>query len=175
MAKAKPAAWANKITRYGEEAPDQLLANPANFRIHPKAQQDALTGALNDLGWLAPVIVNETTGHVIDGHLRIELAISHGDKTIPVAYVQLSEAEEAEALATFDPIGALAATDKEKLAQLLEDVASGEAAVQAMLSDLAQQNGLLPPDGVTFPEYDEDAADDVEYIICPKCSEKIPK
>ncbi len=31
--------------RSGEEAPDQLLANPANWRIHPKAQQDALAGA----------------------------------------------------------------------------------------------------------------------------------
>jgi len=29
--------WRNRITGSGEEAPDQLLANPANWRIHPKA------------------------------------------------------------------------------------------------------------------------------------------
>jgi hypothetical protein len=39
-------AWRNRITGSGQEAPDQLLANPANWRIHPKAQQDALAGAL---------------------------------------------------------------------------------------------------------------------------------
>ena len=37
--------WRNRITGSGEEAPDQLLANPANWRTHPKAQQDALAGA----------------------------------------------------------------------------------------------------------------------------------
>ena len=35
---APPSAWRNRITGSGEEAPDQLLANPANWRIHPKAQ-----------------------------------------------------------------------------------------------------------------------------------------
>ena len=40
------ATWRNRIIGSGEEAPDQLLANPANWRIHPKAQQDALAGAL---------------------------------------------------------------------------------------------------------------------------------
>ncbi len=30
------APWRNRITGSGEEAPDQLLANPANWRIHPK-------------------------------------------------------------------------------------------------------------------------------------------
>ena len=48
MTTTKPAAaasttpWRNRITGSGEEAPDQLLANPANWRLHPKAQQDAL-------------------------------------------------------------------------------------------------------------------------------------
>lgn len=134
--------WRNSIARYGEEAPEQLLAHPRNFRIHPKNQQQALEGALNDLGWLAPVVVNETTQHVIDGHLRIELAISRGEKSVPVAYVNLSEAEEVEALLTFDPIGAMAATDKANLDALLRDVATGEAAVQAMLSELAKDAGL---------------------------------
>ena len=50
---APTAAWRNRITGSGEEAPDQLLANPANWRIHPKAQQDALAGAL-DAGRLGP-------------------------------------------------------------------------------------------------------------------------
>lgn len=136
------AGWRNSIVRYGGESPDQLLANPLNFRIHPKTQQMALEGAINDLGWLAPVIVNEVTGHVIDGHLRVELALSRGEASVPVAYVHLTEAQEAEALATFDPIGNMAIPDKAKLDQLLRDVETGDAAVMQMLSDLAKASGL---------------------------------
>ena len=33
--------------------------------------------------------------------------------------------------------------------------------------------GLELPE--SWPEYDEDIADDVEYIICPHCGEKFPK
>jgi len=33
---APTTGWRNRITGSGEEAPDQLLANPANWRIHPK-------------------------------------------------------------------------------------------------------------------------------------------
>lgn len=42
VADAPPVAsgWRNRIAGYGEEAPGVLLANPRNWRIHPKAQQD---------------------------------------------------------------------------------------------------------------------------------------
>jgi hypothetical protein len=139
---AKQAAWRNRIVGHGEEAPDQLLANPKNWRIHPKGQQDALAGVLSDVGWVQPVLVNKQTGFVVDGHLRVQMAISHGDKAIPVTYVDLTEAEEAEILATFDPLGAMAAADKEQLDGLLREVQSGEAAVQQMLADLSAQYGL---------------------------------
>lgn len=76
--------WRSRIIGHGEEAPDQLLANPRNWRIHPKAQQDALTDALDQVGWVQDIIVNQRTGHVIDGHLRISLAISQQEKTVPM-------------------------------------------------------------------------------------------
>ena len=39
------------IIGHGWENADQLLAHPSNPRIHPKAQQDALKGSLDTLGW----------------------------------------------------------------------------------------------------------------------------
>ena len=74
--------------------PDQLLANPANFRVHPKAQQEALAGVLDQVGWVQNVLVNQRTGHVVDGHLRVGLAISRGEPSVPVLYVDLSPDEE---------------------------------------------------------------------------------
>lgn len=138
--KPKPDAWRNRIIGHGEEAPDQLLANPANWRIHPKAQQDALAGVLSQVGWVQDVIVNQQTGHVVDGHLRVSLAISRKEPSIPVVYVDLSPEEEALVLATLDPLAAMAAADKEKLDTLLREVSTGDAALQQMLSELAAQN-----------------------------------
>jgi hypothetical protein len=128
MATAAREGWRSRIVGHGEEAPDQLLANPANWRIHPKPQQDALAGVLDQIGWVQDVIVNRATGHVIDGHLR-----------------ELEPSEEALILATIDPLAAMAATDREQLAALLEDVSTGDAALQAMLDQLAQDAGLVPP------------------------------
>ena len=48
--------WRNRIVGSGEEAPDQLVANPANWRTHPPEQQRALAGALGEVGWVAQVI-----------------------------------------------------------------------------------------------------------------------
>jgi DNA modification methylase len=134
--------WRSRIVGHGEEAPDQLLANPLNFRIHPKPQQDALAGVLSEVGWVQDVIVNQQTGHVIDGHLRVSLAIGRREPSIPVVYVDLDEAEEKLILATIDPLSAMAATDAEKLDELLREVSTGDAAVQQMLSGLAQDAGL---------------------------------
>lgn len=166
--------WKNRIVGHDNVAVDQLLANPHNWRVHPKAQQDALAGAIEEVGYIRSVTVNQRTGHVIDGHLRIMLAMRQGVETIPVEYVDLSEEEELEALATLDPIAAMAVADKEKLDALLREVRSGDTAVQVMLAELAEEAGIVPPN-VEFKEYDESVADEVEYITCPECGHKWPK
>jgi hypothetical protein len=138
--------WRNRITGTGEEAPDQLLANPRNWRIHPQHQQDALAGVLDEVGWVQQVIVNQRTGHLVDGHLRVSLAERRGESSVPVVYVDLSETEEAEILATLDPLAGLAVADNEKLSELLEDVSTADAAVMEMLGELAPVDVLENPD-----------------------------
>lgn len=146
--------WRNRITGSGEEAPDQLLANPANWRIHPKAQQDALAGALDAVGWVGQVLVNQNTGFVVDGHARIALDLSRGEPSVPVLYVDLSPEEEALVLATLDPIGAMAGRDEEKLKALLAEVTVDDAGLLALLGDLGggePKAGLTDPDEVPEP------------------------
>jgi DNA modification methylase len=143
------AAWHNRITGSGEEAPDQLLANPANWRIHPKAQQDALAGALDQVGWVQQVLVNQRSGFVVDGHARVALAMTRGETTVPVLYVDLDPAEEALVLATLDPISAMATSDDLKLRELLTDVTVDDAGLAALLARLAPADlkvGLTDPD-----------------------------
>ena len=117
----KQIPWENKIVGSGTEDPNQLLANPFNFRNHPKEQKEALTGVLNEIGWIQDVIVNRITGHIIDGHLRVELAMQKGEP-VPVKYVELTEKQERIALASIDPIGALAEQDQAMLDDLLDEI-----------------------------------------------------
>ena len=133
----------NRIIGHGEEAVDQLLANPLNYRLHPDNQQQALAGAIDDIGFIRSVTVNQRTGRVVDGHLRVTLAARSGVESLPVEYVDLDEAEEAQALLSLDPIAAMAASDKAKLDELMRAVQSDDKRVQAMISEIAESEGMF--------------------------------
>lgn len=167
--------WQNRIVGEGDEAPDQLAANPRNFRVHPQAQQQALSDVLDQVGVVQRIIVNKRTGFVVDGHARVALALRSGQPTIPVLYVDLDEREEALVLATLDPIAAMATTDAAALDALLRDVHTDSAAIMDVLTGLVDDAGmyglgrddgagLVPPDD--FGEVGEDIATDHE---CPRC------
>ncbi len=152
VAAAPTTAWRNRITGSGEEAPDQLVANPANWRTHPAAQRNALRGSLGTVGWVQQVLVNQRTGHVVDGHARIEEALSRNEPSVPVLYVDLEPEEEALVLATLDPIGAMAERDGEKLEALLAEVTVDDAGLRRLLADMAgPKRGLTDPDDVPEP------------------------
>ena len=147
----QPGAWSSRIVGQGAEDPTQLVANPRNWRIHPKGQQDALGSVLDEVGWVQQVLVNRTTGNVVDGHLRVELAIGRDEPAVPVLYVELSEQEEALVLASLDPLSAMAATDEDKLRELLAGVTIEQADLAAMMAGLVPaepKGGLTDPDDV---------------------------
>lgn len=129
--------WRNRITGHGEVAPEQLLANPRNWHIHQKAQQDALAAVLDQVGWVQDVIVNQRTGHVVDGHARIALAISREEASISVVYVDLDEDEERLLLASLDPLSAMATTDADAMRELLAEITVDDAALLAMFEQIA--------------------------------------
>jgi hypothetical protein len=134
--KAAPSKWQNRIVGEGQEDPSRLLANPLNWRVHTSEQKKAISAVLDKVGWVQRVVVNRTTGHVVDGHLRVAMAISKGEPSVPVLYVEVSPEEEALLLATLDPISAMAGTDKEKLEELLRDIPNMGAEIDALLSGL---------------------------------------
>jgi len=128
--------YENKIIGTGTENPEQLLANPYNWRIHPKTQQDAMESMLDDVGWVQNIIVNQRTGHVVDGHLRVAVAISREQSEIPVLYVDLDQDEEKRVLAALDPLGDMAVTDIDKINELLDDVSMTDE-LGAMLKEVS--------------------------------------
>lgn len=151
--------FASRIVGEGSEAPDQLLANPLNWRRHPKAQQDALEGMLRTVGWVQRVIVNQTTGHIVDGHLRVEVALRRNEPTVPVLYVELTPDEEKIVLAAIDPIGGLAETDQEMLDDLLNGMHTGDTDLDDFLDTLRSDDD--DADGTDEGLTDDDHVPDV--------------
>ena len=133
---------ANKIVGHDLVPVDQLLANPRNWRLHPRNQQQALAGSIDDVGYIRSITVNQVTGCVLDGHARVTLAARSGVEALPVEYVELSEEDEAKALALLDPISAMAEADTAKLDELLRIVNSDDERVQQALAEIAAANKL---------------------------------
>ena len=135
----KPTPWTNRIVGHGEVPPGELVPNPGNWRRHSRAQRRALAKLLRTVGWVRDVIVNRRTGLLIDGHLRVLLAIENGEETIPVLYVDLDEAEEALVLATLDPIAAMAGADLPALESLQELISTSDEEVLDLLEETRRQ------------------------------------
>ena len=173
--KAQASIWANRIVRYGEQPANQFLAHEKNARRHPARQREALRGSLDAVGWVEPIIVSVRSGKTLDGHARIEEALSK-DENMPCPFVEVdvSEEEERTILATLDPITGLATYDKDALDMLLREVSTDSIALQQLLSEMAQSAGIVPPD-VEFKEYDESVENEVEYLECPSCAHRWPK
>ncbi len=151
-------AWRNRIVGSGDEAPDQLLANPANWRTHPSAQRDALRGSPRHrrLGPAGP----RQPAHRPRGRRprpRRGGAQPAASRACPCCTSSSTPEEEALVLATLDPIGAMAERDDGKLTALLAEVTVDDAGLRrpARATLAARKAGRTDPDDV--PEPPEDA------------------
>lgn len=164
--------WRNRIVAHKTVAASTLVANPGNARVHNNPQRAALGAVLDDVGWVAPVVVNRLSGLIVDGHLRVDEAAKRGEK-VPVVYVELSDQEEAEILATLDPIGQMATYDLNALSALIELGNVDSAELLAMLDDVAGLDRSASSsnddrfDGPTEPRIDQ-----TEFYLMIECADE---
>lgn len=130
--------WESKLETTIELVdPTQLQANYRNARRHPGPQRDAIRASPDTVGFVAPVIVNRTTQNVLDGHARIEEAIT-ANTQVPVAYVEIPADKEPYILATLDATGVMADYDQQQLTDLLLDIGTtGDEGLDGMLAGIA--------------------------------------
>ncbi|KKN17529.1 hypothetical protein LCGC14_0964860 [marine sediment metagenome] len=149
----RKASIQNRVVELRHVLGRDLLANPRNWRQHPEAQQAALAGVLNEVGFAGAVLARETPEGLvlIDGHLR---AATLPDMLLPVLVLDVTEEEADKILATYDPLGAMARPDQDVLLSLLRDVEFQDKAVSDMLEALANGETLPMPDrtGLTDPD-----------------------
>lgn len=82
--------WPDRRTKIGYETAGNLakMYNRQNYRLHPETQAQAVEGSLDDVGNFDAVKVSVKTGQIVDGHLRVELALLRfgPDYQLPVDY-----------------------------------------------------------------------------------------
>jgi DNA modification methylase len=155
--------WRNRIVGHEDVAPASLNLNPSNYRDHPEYQRAVMNGILDEIGWIQTVVVNKNTNNIIDGHLRVEIAIENGDETVPVTYVDLDEEEERKALITFNPVAQLARENKKKLEKTLQNLDIRNDNMVKLAELVAHKNKLeyTPPSRVgLLDEIGEDEGDE---------------
>lgn len=135
--------WENSIIREADVPPAEIMANPENWRAHPIFQRDVLLELLDDVGWVDSVVVNERTGRLIDGHLRVKIALERGEDTIPVTFVDLSEDDERLALAMLDPVAEMALIDRDRATVLAEAFAGRSGKGRQVIDALIRRPAVL--------------------------------
>lgn len=135
--------WRSRIVKYGKIRADQIQPHPLNPRKHPIEQRKAVQASFDVLGQIAPVIINANNNYLVDGEERSWLALAQGDATeVDAIWVDLTEEEHNLALTVYDWTTQLAYYDKDNLGELLEQIDTDNADLQALLDSMAQENGI---------------------------------
>jgi hypothetical protein len=145
--------------------PREIVPHPKNPRLHPQLQAEAMTEVMERVGWVQRVIINEVTGYMLDGHLRVELALRRGEK-VPVQYVRVEPDDEEFVLASFDPIGTAAKVERHRWDDVLgRAAAEGEALRQVLAESILERKRPRDEEG-------GDDEEDPEIRISPEPLER---
>jgi hypothetical protein len=187
--------WRNRIVGHGMIDPRELVGNPRNFRLHGLAQQEVLEGSLAEVGWIDEVTENHRTGYVLDGHLRVGLALrrmkqdgfpdSPADDTpsqraavpaymVPIKYVDLTDEEEALAIVLYDQVTALADLKEDKLAEVIQEIDVRRDEVRRFIDELLQESQtMIAPAPEAAAEAAEAFKDEMTVDLNAECSVEI--
>ncbi len=145
--------WQNRIVGHADVDPLTLKAHPKNFRTHANGQRRLMEAALDELGHVGEIVVNQRSGRIMNGHLRVELAIGRAEERVPVTWVDVSDEEELVLLAFFDAIGDQAKIDAAKLRSNFAAISSEHENLRTVIADWAAsfQVTILPAKPVQTP------------------------
>jgi ParB-like chromosome segregation protein Spo0J len=136
----------------------ELRPHPRNWRTHPTTQRDALRGVLAEVGYADALLARQLPDgslELIDGHLRAEIT---PELEVPVLVLDVTEEEAEKLLALLDPLAGMAEANQQMLGELVAEVETENAAVQALL------DRLLPTPG-EFSREDQNAAPSPEVQV----------
>lgn len=136
------ADWKNRITGYRMIDLDTIVPNPNNPKEHPEYQKRVLGGLIEEVGVIQNIIVNERTGHLVDGECRYFLGLENGEKSLPGTVIDVSEEEELKILATYDEITAYAKKNSQKLSDIVGRIVVKADGMRDLIDRIARRSQL---------------------------------
>lgn len=130
---------------------------------------ESLEWLVGRVGWAGAALLNQKTGHLIDGHgrkrLPSELLV---DGKMPVLVGEWEPEDEEVLLAALDPLAAMAKIDESKLDELLRGIEIEPAALQDHLISLLGDVGA----GDMMPEPEDGESIDMPQVwdVLVECS-----
>ncbi len=149
-----------------------IAFDPRNARLHPEPNLEALKGSLAVYGQRKPIVVNRRTHHIEAGNGTLQAALLLGWTHLAVVWVDDDPARAAGFSVADNQTAALASWDQKMLDELLRDIDTGcDPRLDAMLSDLAKQEGVVPE---PKPEAPNDAAQGIpeQFGIIVQCKDE---
>lgn len=99
---------------------DQLRPHPDNPRIH---DEDSIDESIETNKFQGAVLVQRSTGYLLDGHGRVNSLRRHGETTVPAFLLDLDDAAARKVLLARNAVGSKSTFDEAALAAMLEELA----------------------------------------------------
>lgn len=173
-----PVQWRSRVVRYGKIKASQITPHPNNPRRHPLLQRQAVAISFNELGQLAPIIINERNGYLVDGEERSWMALDQpGDVELDAIWVDLDEDEHLKALAYLDATGNLARYDLEQLNEIVAGLQIVNPVIEQMMQKIKAGSAAVQysPDLHEITVNPEPDTDSIlrDTWTCPYCALKL--
>ena len=121
-------------------------------------EYESLKRSIENFGYVAPIIWNKTTGHVVGGHQRLKVLLAMGETEVDCVVIEKSEAEEKLLNVALNKISG--DWDNDRLALLFADLDKQACDVTLTGFDLAEIDNLFKPalkDQIKDDDFDVDA------------------
>jgi ParB-like chromosome segregation protein Spo0J len=156
---------------------DSIDADPANARVHPTENLEAIRASLRVYGQRKPIVVNRRTGTVEAGNGTLAAARMLGWKFIAVVFVDDDSVTAAGFAISDNRTGELAEWDPAALEATLRSLVVDDAELKLMFDDMAKDVLVPSPVEVVVevPEPPVTKPGDLSILgqTCPKCKRRI--
>jgi ParB-like chromosome segregation protein Spo0J len=178
MSRSRPEDPEND-TRPGLRVEYRLLESLVPFARNPRTHSDEqvaqIAASIKEFGFINPILLDGDNG-VIAGHGRLAAARLLGLKTVPcIELGHLSETQKRAYIIADNKLALNAGWDEELLRLELLDLKELGANLDLTGFDAMELADIMLGKDISFKEYDESAADDVQLVTCPKCGHSFPK
>ena len=106
-------------------------------------EYESLKRSIESFGYVAPIIWNKATGHVVGGHQRLKVLLAMGETEVDCVVIEKSEAEEKLLNVALNKISG--DWDNDRLALLFADLDKQACDVTLTGFDLAEIDNLFKP------------------------------